>query len=558
MNRLIRKNAMRWIFKRIRRRIPAMGLLTICNIISAYLSVRFAFVTRELIDGATSVNYGRIVNACITLVIFVAARTVLSVLGIHISEKLSYDMERDFKQNVFHTVLNGDYSGITKYHTGDLINRMGADSARVYSGLLSFLSSATGLITSLVTAMVMLTSIEPGFMIAMACGSAVIALLTLLIQRKMKQLQLRAAVASGRVTGYIQESISKLLIIQALDVSSAIEKRADTLLEERWQIHRERKNITILMNIASSLLAYAGSFAALLWGAVQLYHGSITFGSLTATTQLVTQLQGPMMGLPKLIPQLISITTAAERLMELEDIPSQSEANPARRDSLYAAMTGIRADHLTFAYDRDNVLNNVSFIIPKGGLTVITGSSGIGKSTLLKLMLGIYRPNSGELCIDYHTGCAPLSRATRRLFSYAPQGNLLLSGTLRDNLLLSKADATERELQQALYVSAMDEYVFSLPQGLDTALGENAAGLSEGQAQRLSLARAVLSGAPILLLDEVTSSLDPDTEQLVLRRISRLEGRTCIAVTHRPAILDIADYRLNITESGAMLTRLKH
>lgn len=558
MNRLIRKNTLKWIYGKIRRRIPAMALLTVCNIVSAYLSVRFAFVTRELIDGATSSNYDMILGACVTLVAFVAARTALSVLGIHISEKLSYDMERDFKQTIFHTVLNGDYSGITKYHTGDLINRMNGDSARVYSGILSFLSSATGLIASLLTAMVMLTSIEPGFMIVMACGSAVIALLTLLIQRKMKQLQLRAAVASGKVTGYIQESISKLLIVQALDVSAEVEKRADKLLEDRWQIHRERKNINILMNIGSSILAYVGSFASLLWCVVQLYHGNITFGSLTATTQLVTQLQGPMLGLPKLIPQLVSITTAAERLMELEDIPSQAESDPAGRDSLYSSMYGIRAGHLTFAYDRDNVLENVSFTIPKDGLTVITGSSGIGKSTLLKLLLGIYRPAEGELLVDFQGGSISLSRATRRLFSYAPQGNLLLSGSLRENLLLSKPDATEDELAQAVYVSAMDEYVSSLPQGLDTPLGENAAGLSEGQAQRLSLARAVLSGAPVLLLDEVTSSLDPDTEQLVLHRISQLPNRTCIAVTHRPAILDIADYRLNITESGATLTELKH
>ena len=391
----------------------------------------------------------------------------------------------------------------------------------------------------------------------MVLGSAVIAIFMLLIQHKMKQLQKQSAVAGGKVTGFIQEAVSRLLIVQALDVSGEMEKRADVLLEEKWQIQRQRKNIKIFMNTGSSLLTYAGSLVALIWCVSELYQGRITFGTLTATTQLVGQLQGPLMGLPKLIPKIVAIATAAERLMELDDIPAQEASNPGMRKQLYDSMTGITAETLSFAYDRDNVLDHMDFTIPKEGLTVITGVSGVGKSTILKLLLGIYRPNSGGLYINTDAGKIPVSRATRCLFSYAPQGNLLLSGTLRENLLLSRPDATPAELQEALYVSALDGYVATLPNGLDTVLRENSVGMSEGQAQRLSLARAVLSGAPILLLDEVTSSLDGETERAVLERIRNLKGRTCIVVTHRPAILSLADYRLDISERAVTLTALK-
>jgi ATP-binding cassette subfamily B protein len=342
----------------------------------------------------------------------------------------------------------------------------------------------------------------------------------------------------------------KLLIVQALDVSQEIEKRSDVTLDTRWRIQQKRKNVTLSMNLGSSGLSYIGSFVTLVWCAFQLHDGKITFGELTAMTALIAQLQTPMLMLPAVIPKVIAISAACERIMEIIQVPDQPAADSADPNVLYGQLREIEAKDLSFAYDRDPVFENVSLRIPKGGLTVITGASGIGKSTLLKLLLGIYKPSGGELLLNTAEGTVPVSRSVRSLFSYAPQGNLLLSGTLRENILLARPDASEAQLEKALYVSAMDEYVAALPQGLDTVLGENGAGLSEGQSQRISLARAILADAPILLLDEVTSALDVQTEKTVLERICALPGKTCIAVTHRPAALSLASCRIEVTDRG--------
>ena len=518
--------------------------------LGAYLGVVFAVAIQEVIDSATGGDIERLIQRCIILAAIIVVQVGCNGLSLHLSEMIRANLDRDMKKSVIHKILHSDFSRISGYHSGDLVNRMNGDIFNVYNGLLVLLSSSTGTITSLVTAVIILLDMAPGFTVAIVCISIAIAVVTLLIQKRMKDLHKDASAANGKVSGFLQEMIGKLLIVQSLDVSGEVEKRCDGVLETRWQVHKKRKNVMLSMNLGASALSYIGSFITLVWCAFQLHKGKITFGELTAMTALIGQLQTPMMTLPAMIPKIIAISAACERVMEIINIPEQPGEEACAGQDLYEDMRCIAAEDLAFGYDRDLVFRGVSLEMPKGGLTVITGPSGIGKSTLLKLLLGIYIPAQGKLVIRTESGEIPVSRAVRKLFSYAPQGNLLFSGTLRENILLSRPDATEEQIQNALYVSAMDEYVATLPQGLDTVLGENSSGISEGQAQRISLARAVLSGAPVLLLDEVTSALDAQTEKTVLERICALPGKTCIAVTHRPAALDLAAYRIDVSESG--------
>jgi ATP-binding cassette subfamily B protein len=250
------------------------------------------------------------------------------------------------------------------------------------------------------------------------------------------------------------------------------------------------------------------------------------------------------------MPQYIAMLASAERLMELETIQSQKIPAGEEPHVLYSRMDAIGAENLSFSYDRDAVLRQAEFALPKGAFAAITGPSGIGKSTLLKLLLGIFKPESGGLFLQCGAERIPLDRATRRLFAYVPQGNLLLSGTLLENLTIARPDATKEQIEEAVFVSAMDDFLPQLPNGLHTVIGESAAGLSEGQAQRLAIARAVLGGAPVLLLDECTSALDPETEKKVLSRIRALPGRTCIAVTHRNAAVELCDWQLQVENGG--------
>ena len=432
---------------------------------------------------------------------------------------------------------------------------MDGDAATIYMGVMTLMSGLAGLIVSLVSAVIALLSIAPGFTVACGAAAAVIGSTALLFRRLLKQLSKDASAANGRVRGFFSEMMSHLMVIQALDMAPQVERRSDIILDERWQIRKRQRNIGLISSFGTSTISYLSYLVTMLWCAWKLINGQITYGDVMALTSLVSTVRSAAISLPKTLPRIFSITAACDRIMELENIPQQPDPDQKKVRSIYDTMTGFTARDLTFSYDRDPVMRHVSLTIPKGGLTVIIGPSGIGKSTLLKLLLGLYRQDSGRLVIDTPSGEIPVDRGTRALFTYAPQGNFLLSGTLRENLTYTNPQATDDELRQALYVSALDEYVATLPQGLDTVLRENGAGLSEGQAQRLSLARAILSGAPVLLLDEVTSALDAVTEKTVLERICALPGKTCIAVTHRPAALKLADHIIEVTEEGMTLKK---
>ena len=519
----------------------------------SYAAVQFSLSTKAVVNSAISGDLSTLRSACAVLIGLCLFRLFGNLLLQFVGYDLNEKLERDFKRSILRDILRSDYAHISRHHSGDLLQRMNGDAAAVYSGVTGIFGSLVSLTTSLIAAVTALMQITPGFMVFFGGAAALISVAALALKRLMKQLSKDGSAANGKVGGYLHETISKLMVIQALDLSKEVERRTDDVLDKRWDVRRRQRNVQSFTHFGVSLISSVSYLATMLWCAGKLYAGEITYGDVTAMVSLVGTVQSSAVSLPQMIPRLISISASCDRIMELEALPRQPDPDPVSVRGMYDRLTGFRAEHLNFSYDREPVLQDVSLTIPKGGLSVIVGQSGIGKSTLLKLLLGLYAPQSGTLSIDTPDGSVPVNRATRSLFSYAPQGNFLLSGTLRENLTFTNPDATEEELRAALYISAMDEFVASLPEGLDTPLRENGAGLSEGQAQRISLARAILSGAPVLLLDEVTSALDAETEQTVLERICAMPGRTCIAVTHRPAALALADNIIEVTESGMVL-----
>ena len=546
-----KRSTLFWIARRIRRRIPAIGLLVLLQVCGSLLSVWFALGTRGVIDSASGLDRVGFRLACLKL-----GAMILGIMGCYVltralRDKTAADLERDWKKRLLHGLLRGEYTSVSGYHSAELLNRMNGDVARVNEGILGILPGAVSMVVRLVAAVSVLGALDLRFTGLMAAMGLVLIGATGLMRRRLKELNKRVAEHDGKVSGFLQETMEKLLLVQAMDIAPEVERRADGLLGERYRLQRIRRKVSLITGTGMNLLSLGVSFLALVWCAGRMLLGQMTFGSLTAVLQLVNQLQTPFMNLSGIMPRYAAVLASAERLMELEDIPRDMDPEDRDPGALYASGTEFRGEGLRFSYDRDVLLEDASFSLPKGSFAVITGPSGIGKSTLLKLLLGILRPEAGELYLQTGSGKLPLDRRTRRLFAYVPQGNLLFSGTIRENLTITKPDATEEELRQAIHVSAMEEFLPQLPRGLDTVLGENAQGLSEGQAQRLSIARAVLSGAPVLLLDECTSALDAATEETVLRRLKALPGKTTIAVTHRPAALTLADRRIAV-EHGTL------
>ena len=537
-----------WILKRVRHRLPMLAAMILFNAAGALLGVLFALGTKGVIDSAVAGVDGDFLAACAIQLAIICGVLLCTNAGHYLRDRLVTELDRDWKRELMHSLLNADYAQVSGFHSGELVNRLNNDVRVLNSGLVSAVPELVSMVVRLVTAVAVLAAVQPAFTMAMALMGALVVFATSFARRWLKNINKQVSQSEGRVLSFLQEALERLLVVQAMDLSREVERRADELLTQRRRIHRKRRKVSLLANSSVSAMFYLAGFVTLVWCAFNLLHGRMTFGTLTAVTQLVSQLQTPFIHLSGFIPQYAAMTAAAERLMELEQIEGESVQAGQERQWHYEQIEFIGAQSLCFGYDGEEVLHDVSFSLPKGAFAAITGASGIGKSTLLKLMLGVFRPEKGSLYVQCDGEQIPLSRNTRGLFAYVPQGNFLFSGTLKENILISNPEAGDEQLRQAIYVSAMDQFLHQLPEGLDTVIGENGHGLSEGQVQRLAIARAVLSGAHVLLLDEATSALDEQTERMVLERIAGLPGRTCIAVTHRSAALELANWRLEVAD----------
>lgn len=548
-----KKSMFSWLLQHIGQRLLAIAVLTVAFMGHALFSVLFALGTRNVIDSAISGETAVFLRACLYQAGIIGMTLLCMTVYRHLRDRLTAELDRDWKRNILHGLLHGAYVEVSAYHSAELLNRMNNDVTKVNDGILTVLPGVAGMLTRIVAAIWILGTLDPKFTGLVCILGILMFAATGAMRRRLKVLNKQVSEHDGRVSAFLQETIEKLLMVQAMGISGEMERRAKLLMDKRYDIQRKRKNVSLMTNTGVSLLTYGVGFLALCWCAWQMLQGKMSFGSLTAVTQLVNQLQMPFVNLSGILPKYVAMTASAERLMELEAIQGEAPSMEESPWELYQRMTGIRAEGITFSYDRDSILKKAAFSVKKGSFAVVAGPSGIGKSTLLKLLLGVIVPQDGRLYLACPEGDVALDRSTRKLFAYVPQGNLLLSGTIRENLTVVKPQATEKEIQDAIYASTMDEFLPQLPLGLDTSLGESGMGLSEGQAQRLAIARAVLGGAPIMLLDECTSALDAETEEKVLRRLKELPNRTCIAVTHRPAAMELSDCLLEVSLNGISL-----
>ena len=539
-----------WLWQTSKSLRLQAGINALTGSLSVALDFAFIWATKTAIDIATNQLPIPLTTAAALLIGIIASQIALGLFGRWIRALLGVKAQNRMQQRIFARLLGSEWNGLKQRHSGDVLNRLERDVTDVVNCITETAPSVLSVGIRLVGAFIFLYSMDA----KLACLTIVILpvfiLLSKVYMKKMRSLTRDVRNTDSRIQSILQESVQHRMVIKTLEQDANQIGRLESV---QAHLRQQIKTRTLFSSFSSATLnaGFATCYlVAFLWGVSRLQEGSITYGMMMAFIQLVGQIQGPFRDLTRFIPVLINACTASERLMELEDIPEEPKGAPVR----FTAPTGIRIENISYAYDRRKrfVLKDFSFHFPPGSSTAILGETGAGKTTLIRLILALMKPNAGSITFYDADRQAPCSPQTRCNLVYVPQGNTLFSGTVRDNLLMGNPDADEAEMRQALQHACAD-FVLSLPDGLDTRCGEMGAGLSEGQAQRIAIARALLRRGNILLLDEATSALDQETEQQLLENLTqkRLHNKTLLFITHRPAVIKHCSQTLHLKKQRA-------
>lgn len=545
------RNVLKWIFKVCQKQVPLMILLVILNAVYGVSSVFFAKFSKNIIDGATQAkDFDIVVKFALCMLGLVVFQMTLNITKNSLSERCSARLEMILKKYLLDLVISKDYQKVTSYHTGDLQNRMFNDVRLVATGFTTIIPEAAYFGAKLLSSLIYLIIIDKIFALIFVVGGCAVFLITRLFRKTLKKLHKNVQETEGKTRSFIQEILTNLLVIKAFSVEDRINDTTDELQEYNFGARMKKRNFSICANVGLGAVFSVGTVFAIAFGAYSILFKGMTYGTVTAIIQLVNQVQSPFVSLSGIMPKYYTTLASAERLMELDDLPNETQKNATEIDAVkvYQELKSIDFNNISFKYDRDIILDNTSLKINKGDFVAIMGISGIGKSTLLKLLLGVFNINSGSITLETDSGSIPIDKNTRKMFSYVPQGNMLISGTIRDNITFINQNASDEEIEQAVRISCSKQFIDELPSGIETVIGEKGLGLSEGQVQRLAIARSLLANAPVILLDEATSALDENTEKEFLQNLKELKNVTCIIVSHKMAALEICNKKIQIKD----------
>jgi len=551
------KQTLAWLYRNSRtQRIPLLALI-LGNAFFAGCSVLFALSSRGVIDGAVAGDKQALLIQSLGLGLVIVLQLILRIFCRNIEARLQGRLEITYKTKLLGKILHKDYAHTASYHSGELLNRLTSDIAVVSEGVTTIVPNLVGLLTKLLLAFTVLCVFDWTFALIFAAGGFLLFLTTKFFRKKLKHLHKKVQEKDGLVRSFIQELLESLIVVKIFAVEHKMQDKSVMLQQEHYNEKLKKNTISILANSGFAFIFSMGYLYALVWSSNKLMANAMSFGTLMAILQLVGQVQTPFAGLSGLLPKVYGVIASAERMIELESLPEEFKIN--KQDIhvgvVYRDLYSIAFKDVSFWYDRDRVLSHADLTIEKGDFALVSGVSGTGKSTLLKLLLGVFKPKEGTISIQLKNGeTFSTDRYTRKLFAYVPQGNLLLSGTIRESIGFVKSDATDEEIMAAAQVSCAAEFINVLPYGLNTVIGEKGQGLSEGQVQRLAIARAVLSGAPILLLDEATSALDEVTEGRLLNNIKEMTDKTCIIISHKKEALSVCNKEIRIGNTIVVTT----
>lgn len=546
---------LKWLWNTFHKERWQVVIITFTCAISASLTVVYADFSKRIINAATEEHsMERVIQCAIGFLILITVQLILNLVSASFADRCKARIEVTLRKHILDSVIKKDYQGVTKYHTGEIQNRMTNDVTTISEGFTSILPDLIYFVVKLVCAFIYLVVIDKFFTLVFVVGGFAVLIFSLMFKKIVKKLHKKVQESEGTVRSFIQEILTSLLVIKSFNVENKVEKEAEDLMELNYRTKMKRRMFSIMARAGVSASFNIGYVFALAYGAYRLVNG-IDYGTVVSMLQLVNQIQQPFASLSNMLPNYFGLLASAERIIELDKINDEFEHNNSDINAIdtYDKLKSINFENITFGYDRDVILDNTSLKIDKGDFVAIMGISGIGKSTLLKLLLGVFRIDSGSITLDVGNEKIPVDCHTRKMFSYVPQGNFLLSGSIRDNLTFINSDVTDEEIKEAVRISCADQFVYDLPQQLDTVIGEHGIGLSEGQLQRLAIARSILSKSPIMLLDEATSALDEATELRFLKNLKEMQDKTCIIVSHKTAALEICNKHIKIIDSKIVL-----
>ncbi|MBR2064870.1 MAG: ABC transporter ATP-binding protein [Bacteroidales bacterium] len=539
----------RWFIRAVRPYWIQLTLTMLCHVLIAGCAIGFVYVSKKLVDVAVAILSGRADAAELTIWAFYMAgiavsRILLNALRSYLQTTTEIRLKNSLRRRIFDILLHLQSDGVARHHSGDVLNRMQEDVRLVSAAFVSSIPNLAGTLLQFSAALIFLIILDLRLAVLIVIIVPAGLLIGKFITARIRNLTMDIRKSDSKVQAHLQESLQHITLLQSLEYTDSSSSALDGLQGSLYGNEVRRTKFSVISRICMSLALQAGHVMAFLWGVTGISHGTVTYGMMTAFLQLVGQIQRPLVEMGSQLPLIIHATSSIDRLIELEALPREDEEEPR----LSEGVVGIRMDGVTFSYPDSsrNVLDDFSWDFKPGSRTAIVGPTGVGKSTMIRLMLSLLRPQKGKVLLYSSYEEAESSPATRCNIVYVPQGNSLFSGTVRDNLLMGNPEASDEQLSSALHVAAAD-FVFDLPQGLDTQCFESGAGLSEGQAQRVAIARALLRPGSILLLDEFSSALDAETENVLLERLtSSLPDHTMIFITHRDKIIDYCDSVLRL------------
>lgn len=534
----------KWIFSYSRKYTKVIICYTIIGIISSTLGLVSSIASKYMIDIITGYQFEKLWLVAVIMVSSMVVSLLFTSLVNRYSTKLSIYVNNDMQADIFDRIIDADWLSISQFENGDILNRFNNDVNTVASNAVSWLPNLIIYVYSIAATLAVILYYDATMALIALLSAPILLLSGRYLMRKNSEYRRKVLEVNSKLMNYEVETFYNFDTIKSFGVMEHYSKGLRGWQERFKQTNLAYNLFTIKTNIGMSVLSAGVSFLAFGYCLFRLWTGDILYGTMTLFLEQRSKLSNQFSNLVRIIPGMLNSAVSARRIRELVELPREVHMPEQSERMRQAAQHGftVQLEHVNFAYIQEHrVLTDSNFIASPGEIVALVGPSGEGKTTMLRMILGLLHPNQGTAQLVTQDGeTVPIHADTRRYFSYVPQGNTLMSGTIADNLRVVKEDATEEEIKQALETACAWEFVQKMPDGIHSLLGTRGRGVSEGQAQRISIARAVLRDAPILLLDEATSALDVATERQVLRNIMhRHPNKTCIVTTHRPSVLNL-------------------